>query len=256
MSKVVKNRNIVNPVSITPRQKQVLEWIERHLSIHQTMPSRREIAEGLGLSSPATIQQHIEALEKKGFLKRGETRESRALQWTARSKKLLAARPAIQLLGPSENVNSKTQELNSFQSEEAKSSFIDIPLLGSIAAGYPVEVFSDAKMLSIPLELFISTKQVSSLKGKIFMLSVKGDSMVDEGIFSGDLVILNKTNQVKEGQTVAALLNGESTLKKFHQTKNGVELHPANPRYSIIKVSNEDRFEIQGVMLGLIRKSN
>ena len=74
--------------TLTPKQKQILEWIEAYLQKNQTMPSRREIALGLGLSSPATIQQHIEALEKKGFLKRGETRESRALQWTARSKKL------------------------------------------------------------------------------------------------------------------------------------------------------------------------
>ena len=74
---------------MTPKQKQVLEWIEKHLDQQGTMPSRREIAEGLGLSSPATIQQHIEALEKKGFLKRNQPNESRALQWTAKSKKFL-----------------------------------------------------------------------------------------------------------------------------------------------------------------------
>ena len=78
---------------ITPKQKQVLEWIEQHLEKEGTMPSRREIAEGLGLSSPATIQQHIEALEKKGFLKRNQPNESRALQWTAKSKKFLNQHP-------------------------------------------------------------------------------------------------------------------------------------------------------------------
>ena len=86
---------------LTPKQKQLLEWIEKHLAEHQTMPSRREIALGLGLSSPATIQQHIEALEKKGYLKRGETRESRALQWTARSKKHFSQ--SAQAVRPEEN---------------------------------------------------------------------------------------------------------------------------------------------------------
>ena len=208
------------------------------------MPSRREIAFGVGLSSPATIQQHIEALEKKGFLKRGETRESRALQWTARSKKLFTQIQANSIGRSKEGIDSASHP------SEAES----IPLLGSIAAGYPIEVFPETRHVSLPLELFISPKQAALSRKDIYMLTVRGDSMIEEGIFQDDWVILRKSSAAKAGDTVAALVNGEATLKKFFKTKTGVELHPANPKYPIIPVKGEDRFEIQGILIGVIRR--
>ncbi len=238
---------------LTPKQKQILEWIEQYLGEHQTMPSRREIASGLGLSSPATIQQHIEALEKKGFLKRGETRESRALQWTSRSKKLFTA---IQNHTNNHSVPRQpelpTIGMSARQSETRSSQAI--PLLGSIAAGYPIEVYTDTKMVNVPLELFVSGKQATAEAKDFYVLTVKGESMIDEGIFPNDWVILKKTNTAKPGTTVAALVNGEATLKKFYKTKTGVELHPANSKFSVIHVNPEDRFEIQGTLVGVIRK--
>lgn len=222
---------------LTPKQKQILEWIEEYLRTHQTMPSRREIALGLGLSSPATIQQHIEALEKKGYLKRGESRGSRALQWTARSKKLFTAIQAT----PARPVD----ELGSVDS---------IPLLGSIAAGYPIEVFPDAREVKIPLQLFSSPGGPTIRKEDTFVLTVRGDSMIEDGIHSGDWVILKKASRARSGETVAALHNGEATLKRYHPSKDGVELHPANPAYPVIRVNPEDRFEIQGILVGVIRR--
>jgi repressor LexA len=215
---------------LTPKQKQILEWIENYLREHQTMPSRREIALGLGLSSPATIQQHIEALEKKGYLKRGESRGSRALQWTARSKKLLS-------------------EIHAHQSQET-----GIPLLGSIAAGYPIEVFPEAREVQIPLELFHRPGTTPKAGEEPFVLTVRGDSMIDDGIHSGDWVILRRSSVARNGETVAALLNGEATLKRFQKGREGVELHPANPKYPVIQVMPEDRLEIQGILIGLIRR--
>src|SRR5450759_3551093 len=120
---------------MTPKQKQDLEWIEQHLEKQGTMPSRREIAEGLGLSSPATIQQHIEALEKKGFLKRNQPNESRALQWTAKSKKFLA-KSLTSSFGASSANDSRGGVLQSL---------FELPLLGSIAAGHPIEVYEQSK---------------------------------------------------------------------------------------------------------------
>jgi repressor LexA len=227
--------------NLTPKQKNILEWIEQYLSQKHTMPSRREIAEGLGLSSPATIQQHIEALEKKGFLKRGETRESRALQWTSRSKKLFLA-----------NQNVLAEE--SQPSSSTLASLFEIPLLGTIAAGYPIEVYPDPRSVTVPLELFLSPKQALASKNDIYMLTVCGDSMIEEGIFSNDWVILRKSRQAKSGDTVAALLNGEATLKKFVKNKTGLELHPANPKYPIMPIGEEDRFEVQGILVGVIRR--
>jgi len=235
---------------LTPKQRQLLEWIESYLKQHQTMPSRREIAFGLGLSSPATIQQHIEALERKGFLKRGDAAhgrsENRALQWTARSKKVLSA--------VSHRVSHPTKGTDLEGGASGDGRFMEVPLLGSIAAGYPIEVYPDAKSVSLPLDLFFSSKQASLSQKDVYVLTVRGDSMIDEGIFQDDWVILRKTNQAKSGETVAALWNGEATLKKFFKTKSGIELHPANPKYPVMSIGRDDRFEIQGVLIGLIRK--
>ena len=131
---------------------------------------------------------------------------------------------------------------------------MEVPLLGSIAAGYPIEVYPDAKSVSLPLDLFFSSKQASLSQKDVYVLTVRGDSMIDEGIFQDDWVILRKTNQAKSGETVAALWNGEATLKKFFKTKSGIELHPANPKYPVMSIGRDDRFEIQGVLIGLIRK--
>jgi repressor LexA len=86
------------------------------------------------------------------------------------------------------------------------------------------------------------------------MLSVRGDSMMDDGILPEDWVILRKVKEARSGDTVAALLNGEATLKRLVKTRTGLELHPANPKYPIIPVMETDRFEVQGVLVGLIRK--
>ena len=224
-------------MSLTPKQLQILEWIQKYLETHNTMPSRREIGEGLGLSSPATIQQHIEALEKKGFLKRGETRESRALHWTQKSKKFL------------ESVEQKAQR-NLQVSEQP----FQLPLLGTIAAGYPIEVYPDARSISLPLDLFMSLRQAEAMKKDLYVLSVRGDSMIDEGIFPNDWVVLKKVSQAKSGDTVAAMVNGEATLKKLFKGKAGFELHPANLKYPVIPIAANDRFEIQGILVGLVRK--
>jgi len=259
---------------LTPKQKQVLEWIESYLEKQGTMPSRREIADGLGLSSPATIQQHIEALEKKGFLKRNQPNESRALQWTSKSKKLFSA-----------SATNKSTLLHSIANESGggvSSSLFELPLLGSIAAGNPIEVYQQSKTIEVPLALFMSESEIAKRAPNLYVLKVRGDSMIEDGILQDDLVILEKLTQaslaagsVKNGQTVAALLNGEATLKRFYKKNLKqiakstardelfedessapviAELHPANPNYPIIPIKSDDRFEVQGVMVGLFRR--
>jgi repressor LexA len=248
--------------NLSPKQKQVLEWIEAFLARNHTLPSRREIAEGLGLSSPATVQQHIEALEKKGFLKRDEARGARALQWTAESRKFFKKtrdhQNSVLQLATATPTHSTVDSI--VQTNE-KSTETEIPWLGTIAAGYPIEVFPTDRMLSVPLSYFSakSSTQMRSVKTAFFALTVRGDSMLNEGIFPDDVVILEKTQFVKSGHTVAALLNGEATLKTYVKNASSkktttIELHPANPNYPIIKVGAEDRFEVQGVLVGLIRK--
>ena len=260
---------------LTPKQKQVLEWIESYLEKQGTMPSRREIADGLGLSSPATIQQHIEALEKKGFLKRNQPNESRALQWTSKSKKLFNASAAAKTTLPHSIANESGGGVSS--------SLFELPLLGSIAAGNPIEVYQQSKTIEVPLTLFMPESEITKRAPNLYVLKVRGDSMIEDGILQDDLVILEKLTQsslsagtLKNGQTVAALLNGEATLKRFYKKNLNqiakqsarderiqsdefdapviAELHPANPNYPVIPIKSDDRFEIQGVMVGLFRR--
>lgn len=255
---------------LSPKQKQVLEWIEQYLSQNHTLPSRREIAFGLGLSSPATIQQHIEALEKKGFIKRPEHKEARALQWTAKGKRSQTVRFAQEqrsqtvrfaqeklLNSKSARTNAHTH-INAFTHKSAAydSHEVEVPLLGTIAAGYPIEVFTDEQTLNVHLSFF---KQSALGKiGEVFALKVRGDSMMNEGILNGDVVILRKSDSPRNGDTVAALLNGEATLKTLVKSKGPkgavIELHPANPKFPVIPIHEEDRFEVQGVVVGLMRK--
>ncbi len=211
---------------LTPKQKQTLDWIEEFSRTRGTFPSRREIASGLGLSSPATIQQHIEALEKKGFLKRGEAHESRGLEWTARSRRLFQEQPDLET----------------------------VPLIGTIAAGFPIEVFPEPEQKQIPLQAFLRNERGGVSREGIFMLAVRGDSMIEDGILPGDWVILRKSSSARPGETVAALLNGEATLKRFQKTPRGPELHPANLRYPVLSIREGDRFQIQGILIGLLRQ--
>ncbi len=226
---------------LTPKQKRVLEWIESYLSQHGILPSRREIAEGLGLRSPATIQQHIEVLEAKGFIQRQD--EPRGL------------RP-----------------LSLIQSSSLKGE--QIPLRGVIAAGFPIEVYEQNRHLELPQSFFVHQKW----RDRLFALQVSGESMKDLGILPGDYVVLVRESQPRSGDVVAALLNGEATLKTLRWVRPEVneagirsrvrdleseeigvarllaELHPANPSFPVVSVFPEDRFEIQGVLVGTIRQ--
>jgi len=120
-----------------------------------------------------------------------------------------------------------------------------LPLLGTVAAGAPIEPVPQFELVDVPPSMLQG--------GRNFALTVKGDSMRDEGIFSGDLVIIRKQASARNGQTVVALVNNEATIKTYRVKGNRVELHPANPKMQPLVVSPKDDFRIEGVMIGLIR---
>lgn len=120
-----------------------------------------------------------------------------------------------------------------------------LPLLGLISAGKPLEVLEDREYIEV---------SPSYVHPDNFVLRVKGDSMIEDNIQDGDFVIVRKTPTAYPGQTVVAFINGEATLKRYYPTKDGVELHPRNPAYSVIKVKPEDDFRIIGVVLFVFRK--
>jgi len=199
---------------IYKRQGQILDFIKQHIQSSGGAPTLRQIADAIGVSSLATVHEHLTTLEKKGLIKRkaGKTR-------------------AIELVG---------------FSEAGLSEGVEAPILGFIAAGSPIEPYTDPNA-TLPISpTFISGKK------RVFVLQVRGDSMIEEQIRDGDFVVCEQAEAAKNGEIVVALLdNGMATLKRFFQEATRIRLEPANAQMSPIFVKN---VRIQGKVIGLIRR--
>jgi repressor LexA len=197
---------------LTKRQKQALDFIKSFIGSKGYAPSLEEIGKGLNLSSVATVHKHVSHLIRKGFVKRG---------WNQNR--------SIELVP--EKVVKMTSE---------------IPLLGIVAAGKPIE--------AVPQEEFIEIPPSMVRAGRTYVLRVKGDSMIDEQIRDGDYVIVEERKVAENGETVVALLeSGEVTLKKFYREKGAVRLQPANPNLAPLFFKRGE-LKIQGVVIGILRK--
>lgn len=207
-------------MALTKRQKQVLDFIAGFIEEHGYSPSYEEIARGLELASLATVHKHIGALETKHYLKRGFN-QSRSLDLTPKYFQDVRRRRQ----GPG---------------------VLEIPLLGRIAAGAPVEALAGTERLD--LGDFASHENV-------YALEVRGESMIDDHICSGDLVLVESTQQVHNGDLVVALVRGsETTLKRYYrESETHARLQPANARMQPILVPLAD-LEIQGRVLAVLRK--
>src|SRR6266576_1358260 len=206
-------------MAVTKRQKQVLDFVATCIEDNGYNPSYEEIARGLGLASLATVHKHISTLETKQYLKRGFN-QSRSLD-----------------LGPK-----YIQE----QRRRPQDVSLELPLLGRIAAGAPVEAVEQRE--TVRFGDFLGNPDV-------FALEVRGDSMIEDHICSGDLVLVEKANQAKDGDIVVALIEGtQTTLKRFYREPGDkVRLQPANSSLQPIYVAGRD-LEIQGRLLAVLRK--
>src|SRR3990167_5654035 len=194
---------------LTPKQKQIMEFIKKYLKKNKYSPSLEEIGKRFKLVK-STVHQHIEELKEKGYLDKTD--------YKARSIELL---------------KNKNSEL------------VEISLLGTIAAGQPIEA------IEIPEKIKVARAQLSK-SGEHFALRVQGNSMIEDGIFDGDTVVIKKQSTADNGETVVALLNNnEVTLKKIYKEKNGFRLQPANSSLKPIFVKG---LEIQGKVVSVIRK--
>jgi repressor LexA len=207
-------------MALTPRQKEVLDFILRFSEQHGYSPSFEEIAGGVDLASLATVHKHVSALEQKGYLKR-RFNESRSIEVAAEYKQ--AEKGRLHSTAPGE-----------------------IPLRGRIAAGAPVEAVEN------PATLNFADFAGSS---ETFALEVRGDSMIDDHILSGDYVLVQKNDRARDGEIVVALVDGmETTLKRLYREPDGrYRLQPANAGMDPILVDPE-QLEIQGRVLAVLRK--
>jgi len=194
--------------TLTKRQKQILDFITQFIQSYDYAPSYREIAEHFGLSSTATIHEHIKSLEDKG------------------------------VLSSSHNV-ARSLEVMNYRFGRA----IELPLAGLIAAGEPIEAIETQETIAVPRSLI---KDENS-----YVLKVKGESMIDEGILDGDYVVVERKYYPQNGDVVVALLDNEyATLKKYFREKDRIRLQPANKTMKPIYAKNP---AIQGIVRAILR---
>lgn len=202
------------------RQKQILDYIEQNIEKYGYAPTLTEIAQYLGLSSLATVHEHLAVLEKKGLIRR--------------------YRGAVRGI----------EILDKIKEEAGKivASFIELPVLGFIACGAPIEPYNDPNAtISVNANLVKAGDQS-------FVLQAKGDSMIDDGILNGDYVVVREQREANNGDIVVAVLrNGFATLKRYYREVNRIRLQPANSTMSPIYVTD---VEIRGKVVEVIRKFN
>ncbi|MGH7663838.1 MAG: transcriptional repressor LexA [Gemmatimonadaceae bacterium] len=199
---------------LTRRQKEILDFLSSYSEERGYAPSFDEIAERFGYSSLATVHEHLSNLERKGYIRRTYN-ESRAIE-----------------ILPS----------------DAFPRSVDLPLLGSVAAGMPIEALESNETFPVP-DGFLRGN------GNHYVLRVRGNSMVDEQIRDGDFVVVNERVSADNGEMVIALLDGNSaTVKKFYRERDGrIRLQPANDTMAPIYIHEND-ISIQGIVVGVLRR--
>ena len=210
---------------LTKKQKELFVYLRDFISSNDISPSFEEMKNAVNLKSKSGIHRLITSLEQRGYIKRLK-HKARAMEIT------------------------KELQNNSSTVTNNENSFLNIPLVGSIAAGEAIEAInSPDSMISVP-------KSLISKHSTYFGLKIKGLSMIDEGIFDGDIAIIKKTTSAENGKIAAVLtLDNEITLKKIKMTNQKIYLIPANKAYEI-KEHNIGEVQIQGTLSGIIRKYN
>jgi len=203
---------------LTERQRDILNFIRDFQKDRGIAPTHREICDHFGFSSYGTVYKHLSLLEKKGLIRR---------DWNQKRGVELVEKPeASRESAPSSNVR-------------------ELPLFGYIAAGRPLEVDISDETIAVPQHL--------TTRGENYVLKVRGDSMVEDGIFDGDLVIIVRRLEALNGEMVVANVNGEVTLKRLYREGERVRLQPANSMMHPIYAYARD-VAVQGVVVGLMRR--
>lgn len=198
---------------ITAKQRRVYDFIRGYIESNEEPPTIAEIGKHFQISSSASVHGILLALEREGLIKRTPNISR-----------------GIQIVKPSPNGDDDRE----------------IPLLGTVAAGQPIEAILTHDTISVPPDML--------RHGRMFALRVRGDSMIEENIQDGDFIIVSSQQTADNGQTVVALIDGAyATVKKLYREPDFIRLQPANPQYKPMLIKTPERIQIQGVVTGLIR---
>lgn len=200
-------------MSLTKKQKQVYDYIVEYLEENGYSPTQMEIKEHFGFKSLGSVQDYIRYLKNANYIQ-NDTNSVRGLT------------PVT---------GGKTSEAENI---------IDIPLHGKVAAGNPIEAVEGTESISVPAAMIG--------KGSHYALTISGESMIEDGILDGDVIVVKEQKNASNGDTVVAVIDNEATVKRYYKKKSAIELHPANSTMKPIIVKNGD-FQIKGVLVGLLR---
>jgi len=198
-------------MTLTKRQKEILDYIETHIRSRGYAPTLEEIGSHFGLDSVATVHKHVSNLQAKGVIRRTWNR-SRSIELVPRHRSIRA---------------------------------LELPLLGRVAAGAPIEAVEVRDAIAVPEELIRSNNS--------YVLQVRGNSMVEEGILDGDFIVVEDRKTAANGETAVIVMDGMATVKKFYRERGRVRLQPANADLAPIFVRDRD-VEIRGVVAAVMRK--
>lgn len=208
---------------LTERQRDILNFIRDFQKERGIAPTHREICDHFGFSSYGTVYKHLSLLEKKGLIRR---------DWNQKR--------GVELVEEKQEQKDRTEARR-----DERSNARELPLFGYIAAGRPLDVDVSDETIAVPEHL--------TTRGENYVLKVRGDSMVDDGILDGDLVIIARRERADNGEMVVANVNGEVTLKRLYREGEKVRLQPANSLMSPIYAAARD-VAVQGVVVGLMRR--
>ena len=198
---------------VTAKQQRVFEFIRRYIESNHEPPTIAEIGRQFQMSSSASVHAILIALEREGLIKR---------------------------------IPNVSRGIQIVEQETAADESNDIPLLGTVAAGQPIEAILSHDTVSVPKDM--------QGRGRTFALRVRGDSMIDVNIQDGDIIVVASQKTADNGQVVVALIDGNyATVKKFYREPDFIRLEPANPQFKPLFIKTPERIQIQGVVRGLIR---
>lgn len=207
------------PRYLTERQKEILEYIQSFQQENGISPTHREICERFGYSSYGTVYKHLKLLQEKGYIRR---------DWNQKR--------GIELV----------RGVPGGDGAEPGGEEVELPFYGRIAAGKPIEAVAGEEQIGVPQHLL-------GRSGDHYVLEVVGDSMIEEGIHEGDLVVVSQRNKAESGEMVVALVEDDATLKRFYPEGEKIRLQPANPNMEPFYVPARD-LRVQGIVVGLMRK--
>jgi len=200
---------------VTARQRQVFQFISRYIEVHKQPPTIAEIGHHFKMSSSASVHNIISALEREGLI-----------------TKIPNVSRGIEIV-----------------KQETTTDEYEIPLLGRVAAGQPIEAILSHETIAVPRDM--------TGRGRMYALRVRGDSMIEENIQDDDIIIVSSQQTAENGQVVVALIDGNyATVKKFYREAEFIRLEPANPQFKPIFIKTPERIQIQGIVRGLIRQYN